>query len=337
MEENEEIEDFDEEQLKQIEHGNYLDEQDAYIDDDNDNDNENENDNEIEVGFENENENDNQIDNNNIEQNQEKEQVDNKVKKNQEQDHEPDQDLDHDLDQNEEEDSDDDSKSDKRFPEVEQTDWIHWFCRLRCNEYFVEIDENFLKNEENLTGINCKQFLKTLLSEKPKNDELTREVLEDCQEIREIYGLIHKRFILTPLGMGLMREKFLDGLFGYCPRLLCNKQVMLPIGLSEDMRYSQVKVFCPLCQEVYKPRENFYGYGKKIYKFDLPDGIFFGTSFPQAFLANFPDLDPRISPTERYIPKLYGFRIFGKYGSKYYTKDQEELERRLIKYGIKKN
>jgi hypothetical protein len=65
MEENEEIEDFDEEQLKQIEHGNYLDEQDAYIDDDNDNDNENENDNEIEVGFENENENDIDDDNDN--------------------------------------------------------------------------------------------------------------------------------------------------------------------------------------------------------------------------------------------------------------------------------
>ena len=55
--------------------------------------------------------------------------------------------MDHDFDQNEEEDSDDDSKSDKRFPEVEQTDWIHWFCKLEGNEYFVEIDEDFIKNE----------------------------------------------------------------------------------------------------------------------------------------------------------------------------------------------
>ena len=101
------------------------------------------------------------------------------------------------------------------------------------------------------------------------------------QEIREIYGLIHKRFIQTQIGLGLVREKFLDGVYGSCPRLLCNKQVLLPVGLSEDARYSQVKVFCPLCQEVYKPRDIYYGYqgGKKIYKFDLPDGIFFGTSF----------------------------------------------------------
>ena len=328
MEENEEFEDLDEEELKQIAHGNYLDDQDGILDD---NENDNENDNQKEN--DNKNENTNKNKNKNKESNTENNNV---IGPNQENENEPDQDLEHDLDQNEDEDSDDDSKSDKRFPEVEQKDWIHWFCKLRGNEYFVEIDDNFLKNEENLVGINYKQYLKTLLSEKPKKDELTLELLEDYQEIREIYGLIHKRFILTKLGMGLMREKYLDGVFGYCPRLLCNKQVMLPIGLSEDMRYSQVKVFCPLCQEVYKPRDIFYGFqgAKKIIKFDLPDGIFFGTSFPQAFLINFPDLDPRISDNQRYIPKLYGFRIFGKYGSKYYTKDQEELKRRLAKYGI---
>ena len=336
MEENEDFEDFDEEVLKQIAHGHYLEDQDALLDDnENENENDNENEKENEIGNENENENDNKKnDKKNKESNAEKNNV---LDPNQENEKEPEQDLEHMLDQNEEEDSDDDSKSDKRFPEVEQKDWIHWFCKLRGNEYFVEIDENYLKNEENLTGINCKKFLKTFLSEKPKKDELTRELLEEYQEIRDIYGLIHKRFILTKLGMGLMREKFLDGIFGNCPRLLCNKQVMLPIGLSEDMRYSQVKVFCPLCQEVYKPRDIFYGFqgGKKIIKFDLPDGIFFGTSFPQAFLINFPDLDPRINDSEKYIPKLYGFRIFGKYGSKYYTKDQEELKRRLEKYGIK--
>ena len=239
-----------------------------------------------------------------------------------------------------EDESDDDSKSDKRFPVEEPNDWIHWFCKLKGNEYFVEIDEDFLKNKENLTGIKCDKFMKTLLSEKPSPTikELTREIIEDLSELREVYGLIHKRFINTPLGLGLTREKFLDGVYGYCPRILCNKQVLLPVGLSEDMRYSQVKVFCPLCQEVYKPTDIFYGepIGKKLYKFDLPDGVFFGTSFPQTFLLHFPDLDPRITNNEKYIPKLYGFRIFGKYGSKYYTKDQNELDKKLIELGIKK-
>ena len=235
--------------------------------------------------------------------------------------------------------SDDGSNNDKRFPVEEPKDWIHWFCKLKGNEYFVEVDEDFIKKEENLEGIEVKNYLKVILSEKKTKDfNLTQELLRDLQEIRDIYGFIHKRFINTPEGLGLMREKFINGIFGYCPRMLCNKQVMLPVGLSEDMRYSQVKVFCPLCQEVYKPRDIFYGYSdKKIIKFDLPDGVFFGTSFPQSFLMHFPDLDPRINNTIKYIPKLYGFRIFGKYGSKYYSENKEELKKNLLKFNIINN
>ena len=235
--------------------------------------------------------------------------------------------------------SDDGSNDDKRFPVAEPTDWIHWFCKLKGNEYFVEVDEDFIKKEENLEGIDVKNYIKVILSEKKTKDfNLTQELLRDLQEIRDVYGFIHKRFINTPEGLGLIREKFINGIFGYCPRMLCNKQVMLPVGLSEDMRYSQVKVFCPLCQEVYKPRDIFYGYSdKKIIKFDLPDGVFFGTSFPQSFLMHFPDLDPRINNTMKYIPKLYGFRIFGKYGSKYYSENKEELKKNLLKFNVINN
>ena len=235
--------------------------------------------------------------------------------------------------------SGEDSNNDKRFPVEEPIDWIHWFCKLKGNEYFVEVDEDFIKKEENLEGIKTKNFIKIILSEKNTKDfNLTKELLLELQDIREIYGFIHKRFINTPEGLGLMREKFINGVFGYCPRMLCNKQVVLPVGLSEDMRYSQVKVFCPLCQEVYKPRDIFYGYSdKKIIKFDLPDGVFFGTSFPQTFLMHFPDLDPRINAPLRYIPKIYGFRIFGKYGSKYYSENKEELKKNLLKFKIINN
>ena len=235
--------------------------------------------------------------------------------------------------------SGEDSNNDKRFPVEEPIDWIHWFCKLKGNEYFVEVDEDFIKKEENLEGIKTKNFIKIILSEKNTKDfNLTKELLLELQDIREIYGFIHKRFINTPEGLGLMREKFINGVFGYCPRMLCNKQVVLPVGLSEDMRYSQVKVFCPLCQEVYKPRDIFYGYSdKKIIKFDLPDGVFFGTSFPQTFLMHFPDLDPRINAPLKYIPKLYGFRIFGKYGSKYYSENKEELKKNLLKFKIINN
>jgi hypothetical protein len=34
------------------------------------------------------------------------------------------------------------------------------------------------------------------------------------------------------------------------------------------------------------------------------------------------------------IPKLYGFKIFGMIGSKYYTKDRKELFKKMDQLGI---
>ena len=45
-----------------------------------------------------------------------------------------------------------DSESDHRFPYVEEGGWIHWFCKLEGNEFFVEIDEDFIRNKVNLIG-----------------------------------------------------------------------------------------------------------------------------------------------------------------------------------------
>ena len=209
-----------------------------------------------------------------------------------------------------------DSNSDNRFPEVNEGGWIQWFCQLDGNEYFVEIDEDFLKNQSNLIGIKCKDYLDTLLSPEAPNEAIINEdYMEGLQAIKEIYGLIHKRFIFTPKGLALMREKYLNGIYGHCPRILCDKQILLPVGLSEDMKYSRVKVFCPLCEEIYKPRQ----------RCNDIDGAYFGTGFPQAFLMTYPDLNPKINKIKTYIPKLYGFRIFGKYGSKYYCKNKKEL------------
>ena len=52
-----------------------------------------------------------------------------------------------------------------------------------------------------------------------------------------------------------MREKFGKGSFGVCPRVLCDRQPTLPIGMSEEIRTSRVKIYCPRCQEVYIPKK----------------------------------------------------------------------------------
>ena len=66
--------------------------------------------------------------------------------------------------------------------------------------------------------------------------------LEIYQSAMDLYGLIHARFILSPRGLALMREKYMLGTFGTCQRVLCERQFVLPIGLSEELSTSRVKV-----------------------------------------------------------------------------------------------
>jgi hypothetical protein len=40
-----------------------------------------------------------------------------------------------------------------------------------------------------------------------------------------------------------MRDKYYAGHFGVCPRVLCERQNVLPVGMSEDLRTSRVKVY----------------------------------------------------------------------------------------------
>lgn len=103
-----------------------------------------------------------------------------------------------------------------------------------------------------------------------------------------------------------MFDKYQNAEFGHCPRVPCQDQFCLPIGLSDLQRTSPVNVFCPRCQELYVPRST---------KQAGLDGAYFGTTFAHMFLLTYPDLIFR-SPSssanafgEIYIPKIYGFRI----------------------------
>eukprot|EP01071_Lankesteria_metandrocarpae_P014174 Lankesteria_metandrocarpae@DN8176_c0_g1_i1.p1 len=185
--------------------------------------------------------------------------------------------------------------------------WIHWFLNLEGHEFLIEVEEDYIRDRFNLFGlksqiVNFEKALSTILSSQP--DELNepgfRELFRDS---RDLYGLIHSRFIASPRGLVLMKEKYQRGLFGYCPRVLCDRQFTIPVGLSDQLDEYNVLVYCPKCQESYEVQR-----GVAIYQ---ADGAYFGSSFPHIFLQSFPNLVPIDAPAS-YVPKIFGFRVRGK-------------------------
>lgn len=114
-----------------------------------------------------------------------------------------------------------------------------------------------------------------------------------------LYGLIHARFILTARGMHAMLSKYTDGAFGRCPRVYCKGQTVLPVGQSDLPRCSTVKVFCPMCWDLFFPRSRNH---------NALDGSYWGTTFPHLFLHTYQNLVP-LRNSEEYVPRIYGFKI----------------------------
>jgi hypothetical protein len=190
---------------------------------------------------------------------------------------------------------------------------------------------------------------------------LAQQDVEQAAEM--LYGFIHARYILTNRGLARMLDKYQNTEFGTCPRVNCEGQACLPVGLSDipgestvrqpllTQWYSlldhfltlwpimrpytavrarththththtitrsrvcvclfvvaalvvgcacQVKMFCPLCNEVY---------GARASRHQHIDGAYFGTTFPHMLFAVHPEYRPSGQP-KKYVPKIYGFKL----------------------------
>lgn len=187
----------------------------------------------------------------------------------------------------------------------DETSWISWFVSMRGNDFFCEVEESFVQDDFNLTGLSTQvpyydYALDMILDVDIPLDGLSEEQHEIVETAAEVlYGLIHARYILTTAGMNKMYEKYQNVDFGRCPRSLCQGQAVLPIGLSDITREFSVEVFCPRCHETYHPRSS---------KHANLDGAYFGTTFAHLFLLTHPELvEPK--PAEKYVPRIFGFRI----------------------------
>jgi casein kinase II subunit beta len=187
----------------------------------------------------------------------------------------------------------------------EEVSWITWFLSLKGNEFFCEIEDEYIQDEFNLTGLNSMipyyDFaLDMMLDVDIPTERLTDEQLEVVEAAAEVlYGLIHVRYILTARGMQRMKDKFASEHFGKCPRVFCQGQPMLPVGISDTPRNYSVAAFCPRCRDIFYP--------KSARQANL-DGAYFGTTFAHLFLISYPELIPA-KIQQAYIPRVFGFKV----------------------------
>jgi casein kinase II subunit beta len=200
-------------------------------------------------------------------------------------------------------------ESDVSASEEEDTSWVTWFCSLNGNEFFCEVDEDYIQDEFNLSGLNQQvpyydYALDLILDiDSPHEEMLTEEQHELVESAAEmLYGLIHQRYIVTSRGLAAMYDKFKNVDFGRCPRVLCGGAPALPVGQADVPRTGTVKIFCPKCEEIYYPRSKLQG---------NIDGAYFGTTFPHLFLLTYGHLRPevRAKSASKYTPKIFGFKI----------------------------
>lgn len=189
------------------------------------------------------------------------------------------------------------------YEEEEEEKWIEWFCGLPGNEFFCEINTSYIEDSFNLYGLrslvpNYQEALSIILdmTDIPYDEDVPSYAAE-------LYGLIHARYILTSHGLDAMLRKYRDGDFGFCPRALCDSQPVVPAGLHDEWKKSEMKLFCPKCCDLYNPSVNYSNVSI--------DGAYFGTTFPHLFFMTYKELEPSPS-TLLYIPRIFGYRIHNK-------------------------
>lgn len=207
--------------------------------------------------------------------------------------------------------------------------WIAWFLASKGNEYFCEVDDEYIIDRFNLTGLNAEvqgyngalELITDTAADEELNDE-QRDQLESAA--RHLYGLIHARFIITSRGLTKMIEKYKKGDFGRCPRVLCYGQALLPLGLSDVAYHKAVKLYCPRCEDLYSPKSSRHG---------AIDGAYFGSTFAHMLFMVYPGMIPSksvpgagaggqgqggpqgglasgaASKVERVRPRIFGFKV----------------------------
>ncbi|KAG1104019.1 hypothetical protein G6F42_017146 [Rhizopus arrhizus] len=92
--------------------------------------------------------------------------------------------------------------------------WIDWFLDTKGNEYFCEVDEEFILDRFNLTGLSAEvphYYLEALdmITDNLDEEGLDEKVREQIEKsARHLFGMIHARFVITSRGLMKMLDKY---------------------------------------------------------------------------------------------------------------------------------
>ncbi|KAJ3101224.1 casein kinase 2 regulatory subunit [Phlyctochytrium planicorne] len=208
-------------------------------------------------------------------------------------------------------DDDDESEEEDSYESTESSEgsssalsWISWYCSLPGHEFFLEVPEDFIEDDFNLTGLNTavvlyNEALDMILDLEPTTVHGQNQISLIESAAETLYGLIHQRYLLTRPALQIMAERLKDFAFGVCPRFGCSGMGTVPCGRSDQLGLDTVKMFCGRCCDIYHPRES---------KYQNLDGAFFGTTFPHMLFLTFPELIPPVTSPPR-LTTSSSFRV----------------------------
>ncbi|TPX36880.1 hypothetical protein SeMB42_g06989 [Synchytrium endobioticum] len=193
--------------------------------------------------------------------------------------------------------------------------WITWYCSLPGHELFVQVPEEFIEDDFNLTNLQnaiplYSAALDMILDMEPTSPcQNTASSVDTAAQATQaarpadveasaevLYGLLHARYIVTKPGLQTMADRLSHGEFGKCPRSGCVGAYVLPCGRSDGLGADTVKMFCPRCCDLYHPRET---------RYHRIDGAFFGTTFPHVLFLSFPELIPPVISRPRSHKRIH--------------------------------
>jgi casein kinase II subunit beta len=106
---------------------------------------------------------------------------------------------------------------------------------------------------------------------------------------------------------------------------MCNSHPLLPMGLSDIPNLKPVKLYCARCEDLYNPKSSRHA---------SIDGAYFGTSFHNILFQVYPGLIPPKS-SERYVPRVYGFKVHAAAALvRWQNGQRDDLRRRLRKMEV---